>query len=217
MKLQRWEVQCQESDRRRISYPHSLGGESLPLAPTACGATPSSGGLPRNAPVEPPRLVERLNPPARPLLRRAPTTAPSNSLRRILEDRDLPGIPPSPSGGRTACGIAWSRGPSFMVCLRLTATPSGGGGASEATMVSPQQSAVLATAPAAACRVSPAPPKPSSCQRSRICRMSGSGAMARRVRDLRNSDRRGLTSVVAFYHNDRKDPHVQRNDQISAP
>jgi hypothetical protein len=35
------------------------------------------------------------------------------------------GIPARPSGGRTACGIAWSRGPSFMVCLRLSATPVG--------------------------------------------------------------------------------------------
>ena len=60
--------------------------------------------------------------PARCLVPRRAAPA-SSSLRRILEDRDLPGIPPSPSGGRTACGIAWSRVPSLMVCLRLTARP----------------------------------------------------------------------------------------------
>lgn len=33
------------------------------------------------------------------------------------------GIPARPSGGRTACGIAWLRVPSLMACLRLSAAP----------------------------------------------------------------------------------------------
>ena len=43
-----------------------LKGKSLPLGPTACGPTPSSGDTPQR-PEETARLVGRLNPPTRPL------------------------------------------------------------------------------------------------------------------------------------------------------
>jgi hypothetical protein len=127
----------------------SITGESLPPAPTACGATPSSGDTPQR-PVEPIRLVERLNPPARPLLRRWPTTAPSNSLRRIPEDRDRAEIPPRPSGRANCLRDRLVAGPEPHGLPPPIGDPQGGGGASEATMGSPQQSAVLATAPGAA-------------------------------------------------------------------
>ena len=63
---------------------------------TLKGGYPFQRGIPPQRPLCAVRLVERLNPPARPLLRRWPTTAPSNSLRRISR-RPGPGGNTAPS------------------------------------------------------------------------------------------------------------------------
>jgi len=111
-------------------------GESLPLGPTACGPTPSSGGHPPQRPrsIQACREIESASPAAR-SSRRPRLLQPLS--RASWKTGTYWGIPASPSYGQIACGIPWSRVPSLTDCLRLAAAPLVGGGASDATMSLP--------------------------------------------------------------------------------
>lgn len=67
-------------------YPPLLG-DSLPLGPTSCGPTPSSGGLPRNAPGRQDHAWREID--SSPVARASPRFRPQTPSRRIHPDRDL--------------------------------------------------------------------------------------------------------------------------------
>jgi hypothetical protein len=99
-------------------------------------ALPLPAGAPPQRPQESGRLVVSMN-PDRCLVPRHSAPA-SSSLRRIQQDRDLPGIPPRPSCRSNCLRDRLVAGPEpHGLPPPIGDPPVGGGGASEATIALP--------------------------------------------------------------------------------